>query len=178
MKLLCVYVFFFFFSSSSPTWCLWAWRIQGIWRLCGAAAVVAAVHNVLFCQTLSSICSWRIGVKLLAQLPPYLWSWSLLVTHIQYTQPGGRGSVIPSNPREINYATSQPLWFLSSPCLANASNSVDDGFNNLKFMICQFFFLAMCKQLGTNSIRLGMVYLSLSRLPVQRSFHPLPILCS
>lgn len=115
------------FFLPSPTWCSWAWRIQAV-RLCGAsAAVVAAVHNVLSCQPLSSVCSWRIGVKLLAQLPLYLWSWSSLVT-----QPGGRESVIPSNPREINYSTSLPLWFLSTQCLANTSKVVDVIFYNLQ----------------------------------------------
>lgn len=129
----CVCVF-----PSSPTWCSWAWKIQAMRRCWAAAVVVAAVHNVLFCQALSSICSWRIGVKLLAQLPPYLWSWSSLVTRIQYTPPGGRESVMPSNPREINYATSQSLWFVASQCLANTSKGADDKFYNLLIWVSWF----------------------------------------
>lgn len=46
------------------------------------------------------------------------------------SQAGGGGSVIPSNPREINYATSKPLWFLSSP--SPASCLMTNFFYNLQ----------------------------------------------
>lgn len=53
-----------------------------------------------------------------------------------FTSRRGRGgwvSVIPSNPREINYAISQQsLWFLSYRCMANTSKGVDDEFRNLQ----------------------------------------------